>query len=91
MARKTTRANSAHKTAAIENGRAGRRKRGSAGQFKALNNQAWDTASPLADDEGSLQGHPLDRVVPGVLFDGDSGHEPAVSFPEGANCLLASV
>ena len=37
------------------------------------------------------QGHPLDRLAPGVVFDGDPGDELAVAPPEAANCVLAIV
>ena len=38
-----------------------------------------------------LQGHPFDRLAPGVVLDGDPGDELAVAPPEAANCVLAIV
>ena len=38
-----------------------------------------------------LEGHPFDRLAPGVVFNADPGDEFAVAPPEAANCLLAIV
>jgi hypothetical protein len=38
-----------------------------------------------------IQGHPLDRLAPGVILDGDPGDETPVTSPQAANCVLAIV
>lgn len=38
-----------------------------------------------------IQWHPLDRLAPGVVFNGDPGDKLAVASPETANCVLAIV
>jgi len=39
----------------------------------------------------ACQGHPLDRLAPGLVFDGDPRPEAAVAPPQPANCELAIV
>jgi hypothetical protein len=38
-----------------------------------------------------FQRHPFDRLAPGVILDGDPGHELPVASPQSANCVLAVV
>jgi hypothetical protein len=38
-----------------------------------------------------LQRHPFNRFAPGIVFDGDPGHELAIASPKAANCVLAVV
>jgi hypothetical protein len=38
-----------------------------------------------------LQGHPLDCLAVGVVFDGDPGDEAPVAPPQATNCVLAAI